>query len=168
MGRFRTVLRIGIAAVIIGIGGSAHAQKEGGADGSGTAADSESRLAGEWTGKYVCKQGVTGMRLLVTVMDGRVRAVAHFYPLPENRAPKEGCFAMSGSYDAATGRVILGGGNWIIRPAGYLVIDLAGTVDPAGTSFHGEVAGAPNCSIFSLTRAPSSRPMPSRCEAAVR
>jgi len=57
-------------------------------------AAAQSRSAGgEWTGKYVCRQGVTGARLILSA-DGS-RGVFHFFPLPENPRAAEGCYQVS-------------------------------------------------------------------------
>ena len=45
-------------------------------------------------------------------------------------------------------------GSWLCRPRGYLTVDLAGTVNPAGTSLTGSIFG-PNCATFSLERVTS-------------
>src|SRR5450631_4857157 len=58
------------------------------------AAAQQRSAGGEWTGKYVCGQGVTGARLILSP-DGS-RGVFHFYPLPENPRVPEGCFQVSG------------------------------------------------------------------------
>src|SRR3569832_2071949 len=52
----------------------------------------EARYVGEWTGKYVCGQGVTAIRLVVVPTGaGGAQAVAHFFATPENPRVPEGC-----------------------------------------------------------------------------
>jgi hypothetical protein len=127
----------------------------------------EQRYAGEWTGKYVCGQGVTAMRLVVVSTGaGGARAVAHFFPTPENPRVPEGCFALTGLFDQVTGEFGLRQANWIVRPRGYSMVDLIGTVDAKGTAFGGRITNLKGCSTFSLTREPVSISMPPRCMAA--
>ena len=65
-------------------------------------AAAQSRNAGgEWTGKYVCGQGVTGARLILSE-DGS-RGVFHFYALPENPGVPEGCYQVTGIFNNVTG-----------------------------------------------------------------
>jgi len=139
------------------------------AGGNAFAQDSrpEQRYAGEWTGKYVCGQGVTAMRLVVVSTGaGGARAVAHFFPTPENPRVPEGCFALTGLFDQVTGEFGLRQANWIVRPRGYSMVDLIGTVDAKGTAFGGRITNLKGCSTFSLTRDPVSMSMPPQCTAA--
>ena len=146
---------IAVALAIAGSAGSAQAQDD--------------RYAGEWTGKYVCAQGVTGMRLVVTATGaGGARAVAHFFAVPENPDVPEGCFSLTGLFDKPSGQFSLRRAHWIVRPRGYGMADLVGTVDAKGESFGGRVVGPRGCSTFSLTREKVSRPLPARCAAAVK
>jgi hypothetical protein len=144
----------GIAlAFVIASGGRADAQ--------------EHRYAGEWTGKYVCGQGVTAIRLVVLPTGaGGARAVAHFFATPENPRVPEGCFALTGLFDQVTGEFSLRPARWIVRPRSYSMPGLSGMVDGSGKAFGGRMSGVKGCSTFSLTRDPVSRPMPVQCAAA--
>jgi opacity protein-like surface antigen len=109
-------------------------------------------VAGDWQGTYVCAQGATELTLQVEQAGGnQVTALFHFYAGAENPLVPEGCFEMSGVYDAATGRIDLGAGRWMLRPTGFVTVDLSGTVNRDGSEMTGAVAG-PGCSTFSLRR----------------
>ena len=136
---------------------------------AGNAAAQDSRYAGEWTGKYICGQGVTGMRLVVTATGaGGARAVAHFFAVPENPDVPEGCFSLTGLFDKMSGQFSLRHEHWIMRPRNYGMADLDGKVDEKGEDFGGRLVGPRGCTTFSLTRAKASRPLPARCAAALK
>ena len=59
------------------------------------------KVGGEWTGKYVCRQGVTGARLILSE-DGS-RGVFYFHPIPENPRIAEGCYQVTGIFNPASG-----------------------------------------------------------------
>jgi hypothetical protein len=157
MTRFAVVFGIA-SALWVAVGGSAFAQDT----------QKETRYAGEWTGKYVCGQGVTAIRLVVVPTGaGGAKAVAHFFPTPENPRVPEGCFALTGLFDQVSGEFGLRQANWIVRPRGYTMIDLVGTVDAKGTAFGGgRITSLKGCSTFSLTRETVSMSMPPQCLAA--
>jgi hypothetical protein len=149
---------VSIISVALAVAGSAR-----------SAAAQDDRYAGEWTGKYVCAQGVTGMRLVVTATGaGGARAVAHFFAVPENPDVPEGCFSLTGLFDKVSGQFSLRRAHWIMRPRGYGMADLLGTVDAKGESFGGRLVGPRGCSTFSLTREKVSRALPARCAAALK
>jgi hypothetical protein len=124
----------------------------------------EAQLAGEWNGKYVCGQGVTGLHLIVAQKGGAsVVALIHFFPLPENPRAAEGCYTAVGSYDAGNGNFDFHPQDWLIHPRRYLMADVHGKLDAAGETITGNLVGPPNCSIFFLSRGPAPRPLPDRC-----
>ena len=91
----------------------------------------ERAVGGEWTGKYVCGQGVTGARLVLS--DDGSRGMFHFYPLSENPRVPEGCFQVAGVFNPATGALaILPTGTWYLKPRNYLPAAFSGTVDGRG------------------------------------
>src|ERR1700709_808792 len=102
------------------------------------------RLAGgEWTGKYVCGQGVTGSRLILSE-DGS-RGVFHFFGLPENPRVPEGCFAVTGVFNSTTGALAIIPGAWYLKPRNYLPAAFNGTVDQGGQNFEGKIVGLAGC-----------------------
>lgn len=86
-------------------------------------------LPGPWHGSYVCNQGITRMRLTLTpVGGGRVNAEFAFAADPDNPSVPQGSFALSGTFDAASGRLVLRQDKWLQQPAdpSYRMIDLEG------------------------------------------
>jgi hypothetical protein len=146
------VAMLGLAVALVAANGSASAQDD--------------RYAGEWTGKYVCGQGVTAMRLVVVATGGGgARAVGHFFSTPENPRVPEGCFTLTGLFEKASGQLSLRKDRWIIRPRNYSIPSFDGIVDADGQAFSGRLSGTPGCATFSLTRDPVSRSLPPGCEA---
>lgn len=122
-----------------------------------------SPIAGAWSGEYVCNQGLTAITLTISRSDpSDVRALFHFYAAPSNPGVPTGCFDMSGTYDPASGRLVLKGGNWLLRPPNYYVVDFVGQIDPATGRFTGRAEG-PGCTVFSLSRRGSPRSTPRAC-----
>lgn len=103
---------------------------------------------GDWVGAYDCAQGPTGLALhLDDAPDGSVRGVFFFYADPRNPGVPSGCFDMRGTWDAARRRLVLHAGQWLVRPFGYVGVDLAGQV--AAGVLAGTVDG-PGCTRFRL------------------
>lgn len=122
-------------------------------------------MSGEWSGKYNCRQGVTGVHVVLSE-DGS-RALFHFYGVPENPGVPEGCFTMSGSFDAASGKLNLNADKWIVRPRNYMTADVSGELDASGQNFAGRIVGVSDCSNILMSRAPSPRPLPNACARAL-
>ena len=126
------------------------------------AAAQQARSAGgEWTGKYVCRQGVTGARLILSE-DGS-RGVFHFYGLPENPRVPEGCFEVTGVFNSTTGALAIIPGTWYLKPRNYSPAAFNGTVDQGGQNFEGRIVGLDGCASVFLSRAVPTRPLPSVC-----
>ena len=105
-----------------------------------------------WTGMYVCAQGATAVTLTVqpTGQGNGADALFHFKADRSNPGVPEGCFAMSGTYDSRHLR--LHATDWIVRPPGYLTVDVSADVGPDGQSASGAVTG-PGCTRLPLRRA---------------
>jgi len=127
---------------------------------SGAAAQTR-QAGGEWTGKYVCKQGVTGARLILSA-DGS-RGVFHFHPLPENPRVPEGCYEVTGVFNSASGALAIVPGTWYLRPRHYASAAFSGTVDERGQNFAGRITGLDGCAAVFLSRAAPIFPLPSVC-----
>jgi hypothetical protein len=126
------------------------------------AAAQERSAGGEWTGKYVCGQGITGARLILSG-DGS-RGVFHFYPLPENPRVPEGCFQVIGVFNSETGALaILPTGTWYLKPRNYLPAAFSGTVDQRGENFSGKITSLAGCASIFMSRAAPTLPLPSVC-----
>jgi hypothetical protein len=122
----------------------------------------QSRTAGgEWTGKYVCLQGVTGARLILSE-DGS-RGVFHFYPLPENPRVPEGCYQVTGVFNNASGALAIVPGEWYLRPRGYKSAAFSGAVDERSQNFAGKIIAVDGCASVFLSRAAPTQPLPSVC-----
>ena len=124
-------------------------------------APAQRTMSGEWSGRYICRQGVTGVHVVLS--DDGSRALFHFYGLPENPGVPEGCFSMSGSFDPASGALNLAAGKWIVRPHNFMTADVSGNLDPTGKIFAGRILGPAGCSNIILARIPSPRPLPNAC-----
>jgi len=95
-----------------------------------------------WHGAYTCAQGVTELWLrIVRVQDADVDAVFEFTHAPTG---VNGSYRMHGEWD---GKVVhFEAGDWMIRPDGYVTVDLeGGFTDPR--TFRGRVHG-PGCTTF--------------------
>jgi hypothetical protein len=126
-----------------------------------TAAAQTRNAGGDWTGKYVCGQGVTGARLILS--DDGSRGVFHFYPLPENPRAKEGCYQVTGIFNNATGALAVVPGVWYMRPRGYMPAAFSGTVDERGQNFAGRIIELAGCASVFLSHAAPTQPLPSVC-----
>ena len=116
---------------------------------------------GDWTGKYVCGQGVTGARLILSE-DGS-RGVFHFYPLPDNPRVPEGCFQVTAVYNETTGALAVIPGQWYMRPRRFSTAAFNGLVDQRGQNFTGRITGLDGCASIFLSRAAPTTPLPSVC-----
>lgn len=129
---------------------------------AGSQAQAQSRTAGgDWTGKYVCGQGVTGARLILS--DDDSRGVFHFFPLPENPRVPEGCYKVTGVFNNASGGLAIIPGEWYLRPRNYNGAAFSGIVDERSENFAGKITGLQGCASVFLSRAAPNRPLPSVC-----
>lgn len=122
------------------------------------ASPESAQLNGTWTGTYLCRQGPTGLSLVIQAAPGgTLRAVFNFYAVPQNRSVPSGSFTMTGTYSAAG--VHLFRSRWITQPTGYIMTNLS--ADPpagGGTRLTGTVTtpGMTGCTVFAVTKSPSS------------
>lgn len=122
----------------------------------------EAGLTGEWGGSYTCAQGLTSLDLSVQETGaGRVEALFHFSADPSNPRVPEGCFTMSGDFDAHAGRLVLRPGDWLIQPFGFVTVGLDGILDGRTGVISGRVTRMPWCRSFTLHRI---REAPARIE----
>ncbi|WP_144120628.1 hypothetical protein [Catellatospora sichuanensis] len=108
-------------------------------------------LSGTWEGTYRCRQGLTGMKLTVFVVDDHeVEATFEFYPVSSNPDVPRGSSVLKGTY-TATG-FTLRPDHWIKRPGDYVLVGLEASFSPrAGQSLRGEVTHA-GCSDFEVKK----------------
>ncbi len=145
----------GIPAGWTAAGGTPAGGTPGGGAAAGGPAASPSAVAGAWRGLYRCQQQIAGFDLTITSTGpGTVAATFGFYPVPNGANIPTGSFRMSGEFDAATGRLVLRGEQWIHQPPNFLMVSLEGTLAPrqgAGPVITGYVTG-PGCNDFRLER----------------
>jgi hypothetical protein len=112
----------------------------------------KSAITGEWRGSYICAQGETALKLTVTpAKTDAIEARFDFGPLPRNPDVPKGAYAMQGTFDPASRRMVLNGVKWIDAPLMYVMVDLDGRMDAAGNLITGKVPG-PGCTVFELRR----------------
>jgi hypothetical protein len=110
-------------------------------------------VTGEWTGKYICTQGITALNLQVASAGGNaIKATFSFGPLPENPEVPKGAYEMRGTYDPATRSVKLKGVKWIDAPLGYVMVGLDGQMAPSGQKITGYVPDLFGCTDFEVWR----------------
>lgn len=110
-------------------------------------------VAGEWTGRYICGQGIT--RLDLSIEQGKanqITATFRFGPLPENPDVPTGSYRMEGTYDPILRHVQLEGVKWIQYPQNYIMVGLDGRMEPDGGRIRGIVPRMFNCSEFDVKR----------------
>ena len=84
------------------------------------------RLTGTWTGTYVCPQGRTGLRLILTAAaDGTLAATFDFYPVDGEAGVRSGSFTLTGTYSAQG--LELRPDRWISQPPDYAMVGLIAT-----------------------------------------
>ena len=111
------------------------------------------KVIGEWTGKYICSQGVTALRLSIAQGKGQaITATFNFGPLPENPEVPKGAYRMAGTYDPATRHVKLAGVKWIDAPFGYAMVGLDGRMTASGETISGYVPDLFGCTDFEIHR----------------
>ncbi|WP_155371302.1 hypothetical protein [Catellatospora vulcania] len=108
-------------------------------------------LSGTWEGTYRCRQGLTGLKLTLFVVDDHeVEATFEFFPVSSNPNVPRGSFVLEGSY-SATG-FTLQPDHWVKRPGEYVMVGLDASFSPrAGQSIRGEVTDAA-CAEFQLKK----------------
>jgi hypothetical protein len=113
---------------------------------------------GVWAGTYECAQGTTPLELFIsTAPDGAPAALFHFGD--GSPALPEGCYAMRG--EAHPGALAFTATGWLLRPDGYVTVNLLGSIDSGG-AYTGWVDG-PGCSTFALRRT-GDAPVPAACQ----
>lgn len=131
------------------------------AAGASSAQAQSRRAGGDWTGKYVCGQGVTGARLIMS--DDGSRGLFHFFPVPDNPRVPEGCYKVTGVFNNASGALAIIPGEWYLRPRNYQGAAFSGTVDERSENFAGKINGLQGCASVFLSRAAPTQPLPSVC-----
>jgi len=112
-------------------------------------------IQGVWEGRYICRQGPTGLTLTIEGSDpSRLTARFKFYPVPENPRVPHGELEMTGKFDPRVGHFQFRPGRWIQRPRGYATVGLSGLLESSGRlTGRLPVSG---CQAFTLSRASSA------------
>lgn len=118
-------------------------------------------VSGEWSGRYSCGQGITGVRVVLSP-DGS-RGLFHFYAVPENPRVPEGCYRVSASFQPGNRILTITAGSWIVRPRHYASANVTGFVDPDGQGFIGRIVDLAGCTVIVMKHEPSSRSLPNAC-----
>src|SRR5262249_8531620 len=101
---------------------------------------------GNWVGSYICGQGYTGGTLSITQLRGaNFEGVFHFYPTAKNLSVPDGKYAVYGQYDAASQRILINPGHWIVHPTNYYNTILVGSFDPIADTFSAYFQGINGC-----------------------
>lgn len=130
-----------------------------------TAAPRGASLSGQWTGAYICAQGLTALTLTIDQTD---RGGAHllnatfaFSAHPENPGVPPGSFTMRGTFNPRDRTVLLWSQDWLERPGDYVMVNLNGHLTRRGGLDH--IAGHVDfpddpsaCTDFEVRRAPST------------
>jgi len=111
-------------------------------------------ITGDWTGRYICNQGVTALHLVIqeAAEAGAIIATFNFGPPPENPDVPKGSYIMRGAYDQKARRLVLKGDRWVQRPSGYEMVGLDGRVVVEGDKIAGRIPGVFGCGNFELRR----------------
>jgi hypothetical protein len=127
---------------------------------------------GAYSGAYTCTQGLTGMTLHLRApaqAKGRAEGTIVFYEHPDNKGVPTGCYRARGTFDRATGRLVLDPDAWILRPSdAWDMTTIEGDLNAASGALEGrlfkrnEVTG---CTTFALRKnAPPLKTTPSICQ----
>jgi len=111
-------------------------------------------IAGDWTGRYICNQGITALHLIIqkAAKPGAITATFNFGPAPENPGVPKGSYVMRGSYDQKARRIVLKGDRWVSRPPGYEMVALDGRVVMEGDKIAGQIPDMFGCTEFEVRR----------------
>ncbi len=113
---------------------------------------------GIWTGSYACSRGPVGATLEVSQAEGGpVEAVLNFGPTPHTPGVVPGNLRLTGRYDAADRRLILGAAGRAGQPADPAAPGLDGRIDAAG-AYRGEMIRLPGCAAFEFRRGAAGDP----------
>jgi hypothetical protein len=114
-------------------------------------------LSGTWEGTYVCRQGLTRLKLVIKAQsETDIDAVFLFSAHPNNPSVPSGSFRMKGSFESFNSPDIpnllsLDGTSWIDGSSGYETVDLKGNISSSKRKITGNIT-TPGCSTFSVVK----------------
>ena len=107
-------------------------------------------IAGSYSGRYKCGRWNTLELTIRDAGDGRLSAVFTFPLTGAGRSQGLGSYALTGQYDARSGRFRLQPQRWVgPQPPGYGMVGMDGTFDPASQRLTGKIMGF-TCGAFEL------------------
>ncbi|RYG34267.1 MAG: hypothetical protein EON93_08340 [Burkholderiales bacterium] len=111
-------------------------------------------VTGDWSGRYICNQGVTAVHLIIQSAGkpGAITATFSFGPPPENPEVPKGTYVMRGKYESGERRLWLQGQRWIKQPFGYVMVGLDGRMSPDGDKIVGRIPDMDGCTNFEVRR----------------
>lgn len=109
------------------------------------------QLQGDWTGRYVCGQGQTAVRLQLQATGGNaLTGRFDFGNIAGRTNAANGSFTVNGS--TQLGRLDLAPGRWLVQPRGYQMISVQANYFANPERLVGTVT-SPGCSTFEVVRA---------------
>lgn len=112
------------------------------------------QIVAEYTGYYVCAQGITGLVLQILRVNDEASpsVVFKFGPTASNPAVPSGAFLLRGTVGLNGGELSLRPVSWLSRPFGYVMVGLQGASNDGGDTFEGSVLSGVGCTDFSVHR----------------
>jgi hypothetical protein len=114
-------------------------------------------LNGTWEGAYVCRQGLTNLKLVIKAKSTtEIDAVFLFSAHPKNPNVPSGSFRMTGNLEISSSKDIpdlldLKATTWMNRPADWVTIDLRGDISSSKRRITGNVLTS-GCSTFNVVK----------------
>jgi hypothetical protein len=109
----------------------------------------------EWSGRYVCGQGPTGVFIAIDAYTtGEAIATFEFAAVPENPGVPNGAYKLRGRLSLSPdGRIQahFDPDAWLEKPQGYMMVGFGATSDRGHRSMRGTIAHS-SCGALELTR----------------
>jgi len=107
-------------------------------------------LSGKWVGEYTCRQGASGLTLILSTSSAHINGTFNFFPLQRNNKAKSGSYSLTGRV-FEDGRFILKPKSWIKRPQGYTMVGMSGVINSSFDTVKGTITHT-SCFKFELKR----------------
>jgi len=111
-------------------------------------------IIAEYTGHYVCIQGLTALNLQIVRGDdiASPNVIFNFGPTESNPTVPSGSFFLRGTVELNGGTLSLSPVSWLSRPPGFVMVGLSGESTDGGATFEGSVLSGFGCTSFSVRR----------------
>jgi gag-polyprotein putative aspartyl protease len=108
----------------------------------------------EYTGQYVCMQGLTALDLQIVKGDDIASpdVIFNFGPTESSPTVPTGSFLLHGAVALNGGTLSLSPVSWLSQPPGYEMVGLSGASTDGGATFEGSVLSGSGCTSFSVHR----------------